>query len=150
MWMISGIAGGIQPWWHYVAAYHEDRRMYDTPEPVMRWCKANESILVNREPVASVGVLWSQRNTDFFGREDAADRVDAPYTGFMLALVRARIPYVPIHVDDVSAAAAKVSVLVLPNVGALSDQQCESIRGFVRGGGSLFATGSSSQYDAAK
>jgi hypothetical protein len=39
MWMISGIAGGIQPWWHYVAAYHEDRRMYDTPEPVMRWCR---------------------------------------------------------------------------------------------------------------
>jgi hypothetical protein len=147
MWMISGIAGGIQPWWHYVAAYHEDRRMYDTPEPVMRWCKANESILVNREPVASVGVLWSQRNTDFFGREDAADRVDAPYTGFMLALVRARIPYLPIHVDDVSAAAGKVSSLVLPNLGALSDQQCESIRAFVRGGGSLLATGSSSRYD---
>ena len=33
MWMISGIAGGIQPWWHFVAAYHEDRRMYNTPGP---------------------------------------------------------------------------------------------------------------------
>src|SRR5437764_10854909 len=66
MWMISGIAGGIQPWWHYVAAYHEDRRMYDTPEPVMRWCKANQAILINRQPVASVGILWAQRNTDFF------------------------------------------------------------------------------------
>ena len=28
MWMIAGIAGGIQPWWHHVGAYHEDRRMY--------------------------------------------------------------------------------------------------------------------------
>jgi hypothetical protein len=32
MWMINGIAGGIQPWWHMVAAYHEDRRMYHTPQ----------------------------------------------------------------------------------------------------------------------
>src|SRR5689334_23840790 len=59
MWMISGIAGGIQPWWHFVAAYHEDRRMYHTAEPVMRWCKQNEAYLVNRQPIASVGVLWS-------------------------------------------------------------------------------------------
>jgi hypothetical protein len=109
--------------------------------------QANESILVNREPVVGVGVLWSQRNTDFFGRDDAADRVDAPYTGFMHALVRARIPYVPVHADDLAAAAGKLSLLVLPNVGALSDGQCESIRAFVRGGGSLFATGSSSRYD---
>ena len=71
MWMIAGIAGGIQPWWHHVGAYHEDRRMYRTPEPVMRWWKANERYLVDRTPVANVGVVWSQRNTDFFGRDDA-------------------------------------------------------------------------------
>ncbi len=28
MWMIEGIAGGIQPWWHFVGASHEDRRIY--------------------------------------------------------------------------------------------------------------------------
>src|SRR5262249_28482089 len=76
MWMIAGIAGGIQPWWHYVAAYHEDRRMYDSPGPVMRWTKENERYLINRQPVATVGIAWSQRNTDFFGRNEAADRVD--------------------------------------------------------------------------
>ncbi|HEU0141694.1 MAG TPA: beta-galactosidase, partial [Bryobacteraceae bacterium] len=69
MWMIAGIAGGIQPWWHHVGAYHEDRRMYRTAEPVMRWCKDHEQCLVNRQPVATVGVLWSQRNTDFYGRD---------------------------------------------------------------------------------
>ena len=26
MWMLAGFAGGIQPWWHHVGAYHEDRR----------------------------------------------------------------------------------------------------------------------------
>ena len=46
MWMIEGIAGGIQPWWHLVGAYHEDRRMYRTPEPVFRWHKEHEQYLI--------------------------------------------------------------------------------------------------------
>ena len=146
MWMISGIAGGIQPWWHYVAAYHEDRRMYRTPEPVMKWAKKNEQYLIDRQPIATIGVAWSQRNTDFFGRGEAADRVDAPYTGFMHALVRARIPYLPVHVDDLDSA-QELSVLILPNLGGLSDEQCARIRRFVERGGSLVATGVSSLYN---
>jgi hypothetical protein len=145
MWMIAGIAGGIQPWWHYVGAYHEDRRMYRTPEPVMRWWKANERYLVDRKPVATVGVVWSQRNTDFFGRDDPGERVDAPYTGFMHALVRARIPYLPVHVDDIGQNGT-LRLLILPNVGALSDAQAAAIRGFVRGGGSVLATGDTGLY----
>lgn len=147
MWMIAGIAGGIQPWWHHVGAYHEDRRMYRTVEPVMRWWKTNERYLIGRKPVASVGIVWSQRNTDFFGRDAAADRVDAPYTGFMHALVRARIPYLPVHVDDLETAAANLHLLILPNVGAMSDTQAAAIRRFVERGGSLLATGDSGFYD---
>jgi Hypothetical glycosyl hydrolase 6 len=147
MWMIAGIAGGIQPWWHHVGAYHEDRRMYRTAEPVMTWWKANQRYLIDRTPVAAVGVVWSQQNTDFFGRDDAEDRVDAPYTGFMHALVRARIPYVPVHVDDIDRPGTNPAVLILPNIGALSDAQSASIRRFVQNGGSLVATGLTSLYD---
>jgi hypothetical protein len=147
MWMIAGIAGGIQPWWHYVAAFHDDRRMYDTPGPVMKWYKENERYLVDRQPVASVGVVWSQRNTDFFGRNESAERVDAPYSGFMHALVRARIPYLPVHIDDLDRQGQGFKLLVLPNVGALSDSQCASIRRYVDRGGSLFATGETSLGD---
>ncbi|MBI3208047.1 MAG: Tat pathway signal protein [Candidatus Solibacter usitatus] len=147
MWMIAGMAGGIQPWWHHIAAYHEDRRMYRTAEPVMKWAKANENYLAGREPVASVGIVWSQRSTDFFGRDDAAQQVDAPYTGFMHALVRARIPYLPVHVDDIEREGQRFSLLILPNVGGLSDAQCSAIRRFVQGGGSLLATGVSSLYN---
>ena len=81
MWMIEGMAGGIQPWWHHIGAFHEDRRAYHTAEPIMRWHEANEQYLVNRQPVAAVGVVWSQRNTDFYGRDEAAELVDAPYRG---------------------------------------------------------------------
>ena len=147
MWMIAGIAGGIQPWWHYIAAYHEDRRMYRSAEPVMQWCRQNESVLVNRQPVATVGLVWSQRNTDFYGRDNAADLVDAPYTGFMHALVRARVPYLPIHVDDIANAPPELRLLILPNLGGISDAQCAAIRAFVEKGGSLFATGDTSLYN---
>jgi hypothetical protein len=147
MWMIAGIAGGVHPWWHFVGAYHEDRRMYQSPEPVMRWWKANERYLVDRTPVATVGVVWSQRNTDFFGRDAAADVVDAPYTGFMHALVRARIPYLPIHADDIDRQSSGMSLLILPNVGALSDAQVSGIRRFVERGGSLLATGATSLFN---
>ena len=96
MWMLDGFAGGIQPWWHHVGASLEDRRAFRTAAPVMKWHKANEEFLVNRQPVASVGVVWSQRNIDFYGR-DQAQLVDLPYRGMMQALVRARVPYLSIH-----------------------------------------------------
>lgn len=147
LWMIAGMAGGLQPWWHYVGAWHEDRRMYRTPEPVMQWARENERYLVNREPVAAAGLVWSQRNTDFFGRDDAAERVEAPYYGWMHALVRARIPYLPVHADDIASAAGRLPVLILPNLGALSEEQCAAIRRFVREGGGLVATGVTSLYD---
>ena len=76
----------------------------------------------------------------------AAEVVDAPYTGFMHALIRARIPYLPIHADDIDRGAAGMKVLILPNVGALSDAQAAAIRRFVQRGGSLFATGATGLY----
>ena len=77
--MIEGIAGGIQPWWHHVGAYHEDRRMYHTAEPIYKWYKDHEKHLINRTPVGTVGVVWSQENTDYYGRDEAETVVDLPW-----------------------------------------------------------------------
>ncbi len=143
MWMVAGFAGGIQPWWHHVGAYHEDRRMYRTAEPIYRWYQANEEYLVNRRPMATVGVVWSQRNTDFYGREEPGELVENPYRGMIQALVRARVPYLPVHADDIERDSPQLAVLVLPSLAAVSDSQCEAIRRFVRQGGALIATGAS-------
>jgi len=147
MWMIEGIAGGIQPWWHFIGAWHEDKRMYRTPEPIFRWHQEHEQYLVNRQPVAAIGVVWSQRNTDYYGRDDAAELVDAPYRGVTQALIRARIPYLPVNAAHIERDAGKFSALVLPNVGALSDAHCQAVRRFVENGGGLVATGATSLYD---
>jgi hypothetical protein len=147
MWMIEGISGGIQPWWHHVSAYHEDRRMYKTAVPVMSWHKNNEQYLINRKPVATVGVVWSQENTDFYGRDNAAQLVDLPWRGVIESLIQARIPYIPVHADHIDRDAAMLSALILPNFGAMTDTQAASIKRFVSNGGGLIATGESSLYD---
>jgi hypothetical protein len=147
MWMIEGFAGGIQPWWHHIGAYHEDRRMYHTAAPMMQFYRDNERYLTNRRPVANVGIVWSQRNTDFYGRDEAAELTDLPYRGFTQAMLRARIPYVPVHIDHVAREASNLKVLVLPNIGAMSDAQCDAVRGFAKNGGAVIATGAASLYD---
>lgn len=148
MWMLAGFAGGIQPWWHHVGAYQEDRRAYRTAAPVLRWHEANERYLLHRTPLATVGVVWSQRNTDFFGRDDAETRVDQPFRGFTQALVRARIPFLPVNAAHVERDGGGLAVLVLPNLAAMSDQEVAAVRRFVERGGSLIATGRTSLFDA--
>jgi hypothetical protein len=73
--------------------------------------------------------------------------VDLPYRGMTQALVRARIPYLPIHVDYIDRGGQDLAVLILPNVAAMSDEQCAAVQRFVERGGSLIATGVSSRYD---
>ena len=147
MWMIEGLAGGILPWWHHIGAYQEDRRMYKTAEPIMKWHETNQRYLLNRRPLATVGLAWSQRNTDFYGQDRAAELVDAPYRGFAASLVRARIPYVPIHIDHIGRDGGSLKVLVLPGIAAMSDSQCAAVLDFVAKGGALIATGATSLYN---
>lgn len=149
LWFCEGIAGGVQPWWHHVGAVQPDQRMLETAPALWQWHRENESYLINRRPIATVGLVWSQRNMDFFGRDDAGSLVDDPWNGFTQALVRARLPYLPVHIDDVEAAAAEfgLRVFILPNLGAVSDAQAEALRRFVRAGGSLVATGLTSLCD---
>lgn len=146
MWALEGFAGGVQPWWHVVGAVQEDRRMLEPAAPLWQWHRDQEQYLVNRRPVATVGLLWSQRNMDFFGRDDAGAQVDEPWNGWTQALVRGRIPYVPVHVDDLETRAAELGlkVVILPNLAALSDAQVAAIRKFAAAGGSVVATGLSS------
>jgi hypothetical protein len=147
LWMAEGFAGGIQPWWHYVGAYGEDRRSYATPVALCQWHAANQEFLVGRQPVATVGLAWSQRSGDFFGRDDWSSQAVLPMDGFTQALVRARIPYLPVHLDDMVHEAPQLKVLILPNIGSMDDEQVADVRHFVERGGGLVATGQSSLCD---
>jgi len=145
LWMIEGLAGGLQLWWHMVGAFHEDRRMLDNPTAIYHWEAANESFLLKRQPVATIGVVWSQENTDLYGRENAEERVDLPWRGITSALIRDRIPYLPIHVDDIDA--CRLRVLILPDIAVLNDSQAAALHRFAARGGSIIATGNTGLLD---
>jgi hypothetical protein len=145
LWMLDGFAGGIQPWWHHLGANGEDHRMYATAEPVMRWHAENQSYLIDRQPIATVGLVWSQQNNDFYGRDNANELVEMPCVGWTNALVRARIPYLPLHADYIERDSDRLSVLILPNFAAMSGSQIDAVKRFVQRGGSLVATSESSR-----
>ncbi len=146
LWSSAAFAGGIQPWWHHIGALHEDRRQYTTAEPIFRWHEANQDILIDREPQADVGVVWSQRNHDFHGRDMADDLTMNPYRGATRALDRSGITYIPVHADDIAAAAGRFDVLILPNLAAMSDDQVAAVEVYVGQGGSVIATSETSLY----
>ena len=147
MWMVEGVAGGIAPWWHHVGGYQEDRRQFLATSPFFQWYAKHQQYLIHRKPVATVGVVYSERNFEWYGRDDGNTLALAPYDGMVQALVRARIPYIAVHADNIDRDANKVSVLVLPNLAAMSNSQVESVRRFVSKGGSLVATDETSLYD---
>ncbi|HEV2126552.1 MAG TPA: alpha-amylase family protein, partial [Chloroflexota bacterium] len=147
LWFAEAVAGGIQPWWHHVGADHEDRRMFRTAVPLFSWHEASEKYLRDRRHLASVGIVYSQRNVDWFGRDEAEARCDEPARGLAGALVRARIPYAMVNAEHLEEQdLAGYRALLLPNVGRLTDAQCDALRAYAARGGGLFATGETSLY----
>ena len=116
--------------------------------PLFRWHAEHERYLRDRRHLASVAVLYWQRNTDFFGRDEAEERCDAPARGLGQALVRGRIPYALLNADQLGTADLdRYRAILLPNIGALSEAHCQALRAYVAGGGGLVATGETSLYD---
>lgn len=144
IWATQGFAGGIQPWWHHIGSVHEDKRQYETAEPLFQWHRENEQYLLDRSPHASVGVVWSQKNNDFVGKADPENRTFAPYRGVWQSLVRERIPFIPVNIDDLAREIKNLKLLILPNLAAMSEEHCNIIRSFVDAGGSVIASGDTS------
>jgi hypothetical protein len=152
VWVAEGVAHGLRPKVAKFAAAVHDRRWLKVVEDMYTWQWRAEPYLRNvGHPIASVGVLYSQQTARFYGAfpgDEAAPSAEDAAMGLHQALVEARVPFDVVHEDlmDVSDL-DRVRVLVLPNIAALSDAQCDRIRRFVRRGGGLVATFESTLYD---
>ena len=147
LWMMAGIAGGISPWFHHVGGGQNDSRQFETPVPVFQWHADNEQYLYNRTDMANVAVVWSQANTDFYGRNDVRERVSLPWKGFCQALSRYRIPFLPINVQDISKYASRIKTLVLPDIAVMTDEEIDVVCDFVSKGGNIVVTGITATLD---
>jgi hypothetical protein len=141
LWMTDGMAQGLRPWFTKFNAKVIDNRWMPTVEEIFKWHYANESYLRNDRPLARVGLVYSQQTATFYAGDSAQAKVEDAALGFYQALVEARIPFEMVHdrlLDNEHISQFKT--LILPNIAALSIDQCAQIQRFVEAGGSAVAT----------
>jgi hypothetical protein len=148
IWVLDAIANGMRPWCSKFSGTLHDRRWLEGVEDIYLWAERNQIYLANRQSLARVGLVYSQQTAWFYGAENADANVEDPALGWYQALVESRIPFEMVHDHLLDAVdLAQFKTLILPNIAALSDAQCEQLRFFVKSGGSLIATYETSLYD---
>ncbi len=148
IWVADGIANGLYPWYTKFSGTLRDQRWLKAVEDIYNWHYRSEKYLRNEAPLARVALVYSQQTATFYGGERAMQKVEDHTLGLYHALVEARVPFEmvhdrlldPEHID-------RFKVLLLPNIAALSNRQCEQLREYVKRGGSLVATFETSLYD---
>ena len=148
IWVADGIANGLRPWFTKFCATLHDRRWLKVVEDIYNWHHRAEPYLRNESPLARVAMVYSQQTAAFYGGEQARQKVEDHALGFYQALIEARIPFEMVHDRLLDAEhIGQFKTLILPNIAALSDAQCQQLREFVTRGGSLVATFETSLYD---
>jgi hypothetical protein len=148
VWVAGVIANGMRPWFTKFAGQIWDDRWLPVVEEIYTWYARNERYWRDRMPLARVAVVYSQQTAANYGGKDAVRRVEEPILGIYQALIEARIPFEMVHDRLLDAEHLDgFKTLILPNIAALSDAQCDQLRTFVARGGSLVATFETSLYD---
>jgi hypothetical protein len=148
IWALDGIANGARPWFSKFSGTLHDPRWLKPVEDLYVWHAKNEKYLRHETPIARVALVYSQQTAWFYGGEQANAKVEDHALGWYQALVEARIPFEMVHDRLLDTERTKqFKTLILPNIAALSDAQCDQLRAFVKNGGSLIATYETSRYD---
>ena len=148
LWVADGIAQDLRPWFVKFNAKPIDRRWLPVVQEIYQWHYANQDYLRNERPLARVAMVYSQQTASYYGGPEARAKVEDSALGFYQALIEARIPFEMVHdrlLDPEHVNQFKT--LILPNIAALSTEQCSQIRAFVEQGGSIVATHETSLYD---
>ncbi len=150
LWFLDGIANGLRPWFTKFSGTLHDRRWLPVVKDIYEWDYRNERYLRNEQPLARVGMVYSQQTYHNYGAERASQIVEAHALGYYQALIEARIPFEMVHDGLLDAAhIGQFKVLILPNIAALSTRQCDQIKDYIQRGGSIVATHETSLYDEA-
>ncbi len=148
IWVLDAIANGMRPWCTKFSATLHDERWLKGVEEIYLWTEKNRHYLVHQQPLARVGLVFSQQTAWYYGEGHVDTRVENYALGWYQALVESRIAFEMVHDHLLDPAhLAPYKTLILPNIAALSDAQCDQLRAFVNKGGSLIATYETSRYD---
>jgi hypothetical protein len=148
IWALEGIANGGHPWFSKFSGTLRDPRWLKVVEDVFTWHAKNETYLRHQTPIARVALVYSQQTAWFYGADRASAKVEDYALGWYQALVEARIQFEMVHDRLLDTEhLQQFKTLILPNIAALSDGQCDQLRAFVKNGGSVIASYETSLYD---
>ena len=148
IWVLDAIANGMRPWFSKFSGTLHDRRWLKGVEDLYQWADQHEPYLRHQTPIARVALVYSQQSAWFYAGSRAQAKLEDHSLGWYQALVEARISFEMVHDRRLDPAhLAQFKTLILPNIAALSDAQCDQLRAFVNNGGSLIATHETSLYD---
>src|ERR1039457_5361600 len=135
LWVADLVANGMRPWFTKFGGVLHDERWLKPVEDIYRRLAGWEKYLRNERPLARVGVVYTQQTAWFVG-----NKVEDHINGWYQALIEARIPFELVHDRLLDAPhISQFKTLILPNIAALSDAQCDQLRAFVKNGGSVIA-----------
>jgi hypothetical protein len=171
IWLLEAIANDLRPWVLKTSGLIPDARWVPAVEKVYDWHWRNEKYLRNEESLARVAMVYApvaegapagtERPVEAAGRAaggravagaagGAAAGGDAG-AGMYQALIEARVAFDTVDARRMDPQRLdRYKLLILPNITALSDAQCERLRQYVSRGGSLLATFQTSLYDGSQ
>lgn len=148
IWVAEGVANGMKPCFVKFGGNIFDKRWMDTVADMYRKYYKNERYLRNTAPMARVGMVFSEQTNRKYGGKPWQQRSNEHSLGMYHALVEGHIPFEMVNDRLLDEAHLKpYKLLILPNIAALSNQQCDQLRAFVASGGSILATFETSLYD---
>jgi hypothetical protein len=147
-WVSEGVANGLRPCFVKFGGNIFDKRWMATVQKMYQKYFEIESYLRNTAPMVRVGVVYSEQTGQNYGAKPWQKNYDDHAYGIYHALIEDHMPFEMVNdrlMDDDHLKPYKL--LILPNIAALSDKQCNQLRKFVQNGGSLLATYETSLYD---
>jgi hypothetical protein len=150
LWEVLSVGGR---WWdNYFTnipdAAYDRRNIYDHTEAFL-FVREHEKILERHAPEANIGIYYS-RPTRLSYREklEEGDRFGNDIRGVETVLMENHIPHDFILDDQVSREKlAQYNLVILPNVRCMTEGEMKLLKNYVRNGGALLATYTSSLYD---
>jgi hypothetical protein len=148
IWVAEGVANGLRPCFVKFGAYIFDKRWMETVGKMYQKYYENERYLRNTAPLVRVGVVYSEQTDQNYGGKPWQKNFDDHAYGIYHALIEDRIPFEMVNDRLMDAEHLRpYKLLILPNIAALSNSQCDQLRKFVQQGGSIVATYETSLYD---